>query len=208
MPISKVIFNIKRVLAAFSAVFLLLLLIAYLSQNMIHKAYDEDFNAERKELGIYEIDSFNKLDLTKWNKHYLNSIALFRDVILNREIANITTYSNDSIYNKPYHLEKRVYFGTHLFFWKNFYAGEIDEFINPIDGDKHIRLTTTYLTDAMNQPESFYADIDTIDRKHRHIFDCGTFLDGELIEDEEPEFFKGNITIQRANEILIDWGLQ
>jgi hypothetical protein len=206
MPKTKVIF--KRVIAALLISFLLLLVFAFASQSFIHKAYNKDFNSKRQELGVYEIHSFEKLELTKWNNQYLNSSVLFRDVILNREIANISIYSNDSIYNKPYHLEKRIYFGTYMFFWKNFYAGEIDEFISPIDKDKHVRLTITYLTDAMDQPENFYADIDTIYKKHRHIFDCGTFLNGDLTDDEEPEIFKGNITIQKANEILIDWGLK
>lgn len=153
---------------------------------------------------MYPIEDFENVENQYWEDFYPDDLVKqWIEILTNTEIANLTTYSNPNRDEKPYHKEKTIFYGTHLFFWQNFYGGETDVFVKPIDNEKHIELFMAYYSDNLVPKSYFYANIDTIYKDRIEL--CGALGDHE--HDREDNIPKGNMTKDQAYDLLTEWEL-
>lgn len=182
--------------------YILALGVAWIAQKAIHNKYGIDFNDERKELGVYPINDFRDIKNDYWNDFSPDfPLTRWTAILTNKEIGNSTTYTNPDRSDKPFRKRKTVFYGTQLCFWQNYYGGEIDLCIKPIDDIRHIELFVVYYSDNIEPKNYFYADLDTV-RKNQQEFICGTPLE------DKYSIPKGNLTKLQADKLLIEWKLR
>ncbi len=170
----------------------------------MQKNYWGDFNDFRNENGLFPLSQSKDTIIENWeNILPENQLTKWNWILTNEEIATSSIFTFDSS-SSPYHSSKTIYYGTHLLFWKNFYGGEIDVFINPLNGDSTAELTLAYHSKDLNPGNFFYANIDTNYIDKPDIFVCGTHLHN----DESDHIPQGNISKQQADNILLEWGLK
>ena len=185
---------------------MLILLVALKAQATIHNKFGTNFNKERFELGVYPIDDFQDIKNNYWQDYYSVPPSTRRfQILTNTEIANSTTYINPDKDDKPFHKQKTVFYGTQLFFWQNFYGGETDLFVKPLDNDRHIELFVVYYSNNLDPSNYFYANLDTVNNNEPE-FICGGIVDQEY--NEEDGIPKGNLTKQQADKLLTEWGMK
>ena len=190
-------------LLALTGLYIMVLLVALKAQTTIHNKYGKDFNQERIGLSLYPIGNFQDVEKRYWEDFYPdNSFKRWTEILTNTEIATWTTYNNSPRDDKPFHYQKRVLFGTHLCFWQNFYEGETDLFIKPIDSERHIELFVSYYPDNLESSDYFYAYLDTI---HKSI--CGTQFVGDE-QDYEDYIAKRNLTKEQVDKLLTEWKIK
>ena len=177
---------------------------ALLSEKSIQKNYWDDFNGFRKENGLIPLTQSKDTIIENWNDILPeHNFTKWKWILTNEEIATSSTFTFDSS-SIPYHSSKTIYYETQLLFWKNFYGGEIDAFINPVGSDTTIELTLVYHSKNLNPGNFFYANIDTNYTNKPDILVCGTHLRNEK-SDQVPI---GNITKMQADKILKQWGIR
>lgn len=180
------------------------LFVAFQLEKSIQVKYWDDFNDFRQEKGIFPLTQSNDTIVENWGNMLSEHPYLkWKWILANEEIATTSYFVYDSIEGKPFHQSKTIIYGTHLFFWKNFYAGEIDTFINPISSDTTVELTFVYHSRYLNPGDFFYVNIDTLYSDKPDIFFCGTQLATEAI----TKLPVGNISKSEADEILVKWNL-
>lgn len=173
----------------------------------IHKKYGTNFNTERIKLGLHPISEFHKVENTYWRDFYPEDpILRWKEILTNMEIANSTTYSNLNKNDRPFHKQKTVFYGTQVCFWQNFYGGEIDLFISPLDNKHHIELFIAYYSERLIPKNYFYANLDTVHNSELE-FICGTHFIQEGLQ-VESSFPKGNITKEFADKLLTEWRIK
>lgn len=186
--------------------FILTLLVALSVQTGMHDKYGPDYNDKRIELGLYPIGDFQSVENDYWDDFYPDDpFKRWTEILTNTEIANSTTYTNPNTDQKPYHKQKTIYYGTHLCFWQNFYGGETDIFVKPLDKEKHIELFVAYYSDDLKPSNYFYANLDTV-YNERLEFICGGTVDHE--QDQEDNISKGNMTKEQADSLLKEWKIK
>lgn len=186
--------------------YILTLLVALRVQTRIHDKYGFDYNDNRIELGVYPIGDFQSVENDYWYDFYPDDpFKRWTEILTNTEIANTTTYTNPNIDEKPYHKQKTIYYGTHLCFWQNFYGGEIDIFVKPLDKEKHIELFVAYYSNDLEPSNYFYADLDTV-YNDRLEFICGGMDNNE--HEQEDNIPKGNMTKEQADKLLAEWKIK
>lgn len=132
-----------------------------------------------------------------------NPFTKWQWILSNKEIGTETHFYNDSTFDRPYHISKAIFYGTYLFFWQNFYGGEMDTFLNPIAKDTTLKLTVLYFSEDLEPGDFFYADLDTLYPGKPDIFICGT----PLLENEQY-FPRGNVSKNEADRILEMWRIK
>lgn len=199
----------KRVLA-YTAVIILILVtgliaVAFRMEKSIQMHYWSDFNKTRVAKGIYPLVEAQDTITETWNNILPdNKLTKWEWILTNEEIATSSNFVYDSIKIRPYHHSKTIYYGTHLFFWKNFYGGEIDVFVNPVSSDTTIDLTIVYYSENLSSRDFFYANIDTLYPNKPNIFVCGTVFENDTIQ----RIPKGNISKHDADRIIMSWGIK
>ena len=189
-----------------TGLYILTLLVALRAQMTIHEKYGLHFNDKRIELGVYPIGDFQDVENDYWKDFYPDDpFKRWTEILTNTEIANSTTYTNPDTDEKPFHKQKTVFYGTHLCFLQNFYGGEIDLFVKPLDKERHIELFVAYYSDNLEPSNYFYADLDTV-YNDRLEFICGGIIDHEHYQEEDIP--KGNLTKEQADNLLKEWKIK
>jgi hypothetical protein len=190
--------------------FVLLIFGAFFSEKSLQEKYWGDFNDFRIENGIFPLYQSKDTIIENWTNILPNhKMAKWQWILTNEEIATTSTFTYDSA-SKPYHKSKTIIYGSQLFFWNNFYGGEMDVFINPKSPDTTIELTLSYHSRNMNPGNVFYAHFDTLFTgaldytSQTDFFYCGTSEHNDKIS----HFPQGNITKQEVDCLLFEWGFK
>lgn len=190
-----------------AGLYFLTLLVALIFQTTIHNKYGKEFNDRRIELGVYPIDDFQTIENEYWSDYCPDDpFKRWTEILTNADIANLTIYTNSDTASKPFHKQKIVLYGTQLCFWQNYYGGEIDSYIKPIDNESYMELFVVYYSDNVEPSNYFFADLDTI-YKGRPPIVCGTPF-AEEYQKANESFPRGNLTKEQADNLLIEWKIK
>ncbi|UTW63064.1 hypothetical protein KFE98_02600 [bacterium SCSIO 12741] len=178
---------------------------AFLIEANQQKKYLAQFNSYREAQGIPLLYSFKDTTSENWLTHIQNHPGLYwKWILTNSEIGTRIDFANYAK-DQPYHASKSLFFANYLFFWDNYYAGENDVFINPLDDSTEVSLNIWYISKEFPDTTGFFCTLDTIDIHKPHIHLCS--LSDDFDPDDPKTIFTSNLSKSEADRIIESWEL-